>query len=361
MDKKDCSLLPPRFTYEASEDFAPQGRLWQSAPSAALTEKGQIFCVYSADNRSAGEYTSNYTVCAYSDDGTNFKLAFYAWYEHEVRISETLLFMSPEGVLYHFWTQNYGYFDGRGGVWCAVCENPDAPVPRFGEPRRVCDGCMADNPVVLRDGRWLFGASVWTHISTPWHPFPEYEKASVWESVDQARTLTYLGGAVDPKPDFTENTVFETGDGRLVMLLRTQKGIARATSSDGGKNWSEVSDFVLPSPSSRFFVSRFPSGALLIVTHYHFEGRSHLTALLSDDDGESFLCPLLLDERREVSYPSGNIRRDGRVLLAYDRERTGAREILLASFTEQDMRRGSFGEGSYTKRLVSAGGKPDGV
>ncbi|MBQ8248290.1 MAG: exo-alpha-sialidase [Clostridia bacterium] len=380
MEKRDCSLIPPRFTYEASEDFKPEGRLWQSAPSAAQTKNGRIFCVYSADNKGGGEYTTNYTICAYSDDnGEDYKLAFYAWHEHEVRISEVLLFMSPEGVLYHFWTQNYGYFDGRGGIWCMTCEDPDAPVPHFSEPRRICDGCMADNPVVLRDGRWLFPSSVWTHMESEWHPFPEYEKVSLWQSLDRGQTLTYLGGVTDPIPSFSENSVFETADGRLCMYFRTQGaispelgGIAHSYSSDGGKTWTEKAYSPIKTPNgefatipARFMVQRFPSGALLLVTHHGFDdeerNRSHLTALVSDDDGKTFSASLLLDERNQVSYPSGNVTEDGRVILAYDRERLGAKEIMLASFTEEDIRRGSFGEGSYTKKLVSAGGKKFGV
>ena len=362
MKKQDVSLIPPKFVYEKDERFLPEERKWQSAPSAAMTEHGRIFCVYSADNHVADEQNTNYSVCAYSDDnGETFQLAFYAYHEYDVRMSETLLFMSPEGKLYHFWTQSYNYFDGRGGIWCAVCEEPDAEVPEFGEARRICDGFMADNPVVLRDGRWIFPASVWTHMESPYHPFPEYEKVSVWESKDCGKTIYYLGGTVDDDPSYTENTVYEKKDGTLVMLFRTAGGIRRACSEDGGITWTLPKAFVLPHPSARFMVSRFPSGTLFIVMHYRFQGRSHLTALLSEDDGETFGYPLLLDERSDVSYPSGNVRKDGRVVLAYDRERYDAKEIMLASFTEDDLRNGSFGEGSYTKKMVSVGGKTGGV
>ncbi len=365
MDKHDVSLIPPEFVTEKDGRFNVEERLWQSAPSAAMTKNGRIFCVYSADNHAPDEMPTNYTVCAYSDDnGEGFNLSFYAYHNYEVRMSETLLFMASDGVLYHFWTQSYKYFDGRGGIWCVKCENPDADKPVFSEPVRICDGFMADNPVVLKSGRMLFPASVWTHIEPEIHYFPEYEKASVWKSDDNGKTLSYLGGVVTPVPDFTENTVFEKADGTLVMLFRTEEyagGINISESKDGGKTWSDAKPFVLPGPSSRFMVSRFPSGALLIVTHYNFRGRNNLTALLSDDDGETWTCPLLIDERNDVSYPSGNISPDGRVTLAYDRERIDAREILLASFTEEDMRNGSFGKNSFTKKLVCKGGTDIGV
>ena len=49
MEKQDVSLLPPHFITVKDDRFLPQDRLWQSAPSAAMTDSGRIFCVYSAD------------------------------------------------------------------------------------------------------------------------------------------------------------------------------------------------------------------------------------------------------------------------------------------------------------------------
>lgn len=361
MNNEDVSLISPVFVTELNDRFCSEKRLWQSAPSAAMTKKGRIFCVYSGDNNSAGETNDNYTICSYSDNnGETFKLAFYSYHEHDVRMSETLLFMGPDGVLYHFWTQSYHYFDGRGGIWCCVCKDPDAQHPVFSKASRICDGFMADNPTVLRNGTWLFPASIWTHMEFQFHPFPEYEKACIWKSEDNGKTLTFVGGVKTPIPDFTENTVFEKQDGSLVMLFRTHPdvgGINSSISKDGGKTWSEPTPFTLSGPSSRFMVSRFPSGALLVINHHNFTGRNNLTALLSYDDGQTFPYSLLLDERKHVSYPSGNITKDGRVIVAYDRERTSEREILIASFTEDDIKNGAFGKGSYSKKIVSIGGE----
>lgn len=358
---QDVSLIVPVFVTELDERFCCENRKWQSAPSAAITQKGRIFCVYSGDNIAADETNDNYTICSYSDDsGNTYKLAFYAYHEYDVRMSETLLFMSPDGVLYHFWTQSYHYFDGRGGIWCCKCKDPDAKYPVFDEAIRICDGFMADNPTVLKSGKWVFPASVWTHIETEFHPLPEYEKVSVWESDNNGKTLKYVGGVKAPVPDFTENTVYEKQDGTLVMLFRTSPeagGINMSESKDEGKSWSEPIPFTLSGPSSRFMVSRFPSGALLVVNHHNFTGRNNLTALLSYDDGKTFPYSLLLDERDFVSYPSGNITEDGRVILAYDRERTDAKEILIASFTEEDIKNGRFCDGSYSKKIAAIGGK----
>lgn len=358
MDNFDISLIPPIFITEKDERFSSENRLWQSAPSAAKTENGRIFCVYSGDNVSAGETTDNYTTCVFSDDsGETFNLCFYAYHEHDVRMSETLLFLH-EGILYHFWTQSYKYFDGRGGVWCSICKNPDAPVPEFNKPQRLCHGFMADNPTVLKDGTWLFPASVWEFAEPDcgFHPYPEYEKVSLWKTDSTLKAFTYLGGVKDPTPTFIENTVFET-ENSLIMLFRSQTGIKKSVSFDNGKNWSEPEQFVLPSPSSRFMATRMPSGALLIVTHYNFTERDHLAALLSYDNGETFPYFMMLDERKSVSYPSGNVDKNGRITLAYDRRRTEEKEILLASFTEEDIKNGTLGENSFIQKIVAIGGK----
>ena len=364
MKTNDQSMVCAKFVYTKDERFCVENRLWQSAPSAAITAGGRIFCVYSGDNVAADETINNYNVCVYSDNGgEDFELVFYAYHDQNVRISETLLFMSPDGALYHFWTQNTGYFDGRGGIWCRVCKDPDAETPVFDEPRRICDGCMADNPIVLGDGRWIFPASRWTHIERDFSPFPDFAGVAIWESCDRAGSLQYVGGVTDSTPSFSENSVFEDRDGDLHMVFRTVApiGIKTTVSKDGGKTWSEPTPFAVPGPDSRFMLQRLPSGALLLVTHYQNSGRSHLTALLSDDDGKTFTHALLLDERAHVSYPSGNVTEDGHIILAYDRERCDAREVLLAYFTEEDVRRGSLGQGSYTKKIVSKGGTSKGI
>ncbi len=65
-------------------------------------------------------------------------------------------------------------------------------------------------------------------------------------------------------------------------------------------------------------------------------GRSHLTAFVSSDDGATWSGGLLLDERKGVSYPDGQQTDDGLIRIIYDRDRTGDREILMATFREED-------------------------
>ena len=82
---------------------------------------------------------------------------------------------------------------------------------------------------------------------------------------------------------------------------------------------------------------------LLLVRHGPLDmraGRRKLTAFVSDDDGRTWAGGLMLDDRNSVSYPDGVEAADGRVFVVYDRERKGAKEVLLAVFTEADVRAG---------------------
>ena len=76
--------------------------------------------------------------------------------------------------------------------------------------------------------------------------------------------------------------------------------------------------------------SRLASGRLLLVNHHCFQDRDNLTAMLSDDDGQSWYGHLHLDGREKVSYPDGVETEAGQIYIIYDRDRYGDREILLA-------------------------------
>jgi hypothetical protein len=83
-------------------------------------------------------------------------------------------------------------------------------------------------------------------------------------------------------------------------------------------------------------------------------GRSHLTAFVSRDDGCTWGGGLLLDERTGVSYPDGQQTADGTIWISYDFSRTDERNILVASFREEDAAAGREVSGAVRRRqLVS--------
>jgi hypothetical protein len=130
--------------------------------------------------------------------------------------------------------------------------------------------------------------------------------------------LTWIGGAPGRNAEWDgkasgggmEHMIIERNDGTLWMPMRIKDGLAETTSKDGGVTWSAPVRSAIEGPGSRFHVRRLKSGRLLMVNHLGFsrEGslldqRSHLTAMLSDDEGKTWPHRLLLDDRSEVSYP----------------------------------------------------------
>jgi hypothetical protein len=133
------------------------------------------------------------------------------------------------------------------------------------------------------------------------------------------------------------------------MLIRTGGGFLwESYSKDKGITWSDAKASRIKNPGSRFFIRRLSSGNLLLVNHYKYNNRSHLTALLSTDDGATWNEGLLLDERKGVSYPDGVQDKDGLIWITYDRDRGGAGEILLAKFREEDVIAGKDVSGAVT-------------
>ncbi len=135
--------------------------------------------------------------------------------------------------------------------------------------------------------------------------------------------------------------ITERRDGRLWMLMRTGSGVLwESDSTDKGRTWSKGKATTIASPGARFFVRRLSSGNLLLVNHFKFKGRSHLTAKISEDEGVTWNEGLLLDERISVSYPDGVQDRDGLIWITYDRDRHRAGDVLFASYREEDVRAG---------------------
>lgn len=198
------------------------------------------------------------------------------------------------------------------------------------------------------------------------HPMPERTTgANVYVSSDKGATVSYLGQAFIPKGDrdCPEHMLTERADGSLRMLARTRYGIGEALSSDGGKTWSQVEPSKIRNPSSRFYVGRLASGALLLVKNGPVKerlGRERMMAFISDDDGATWTGGLVLDERKSVSYPDVAQGEDGFIHVVHDRERTKAREILHHVFTEHDVRAGRLvTAASRLKDIVNkAFGKP---
>lgn len=274
------------------------------------------------------------------------------------------LWTDPLGRLWLIFDQSMDMFDGRAGVWASLCENPDADKPAWSTPRRIWHGVTLNKPTVLSTGEWMLPISL--DQREGFGPFKGLFKeldplrgANVFVSKDKGATWQRRGAARFPDPDWHEHMIVERKDKSLWMLARTSKGIMQTTSKDGGRSWeTPTAPSGIRHPNARFHIRRLASGNLLLIKHGEHldrhDGRSQLTAWLSEDDGKTWKGGLMLDERKGISYPDGFQAPDGTIYISYDRNRAKDGEILLARFTEKDvLAKKLLGAKSKTKMLIS--------
>ena len=318
------------------DDLTRDNVRWLGIPAVERTKKGRLFAAWytGAD----GENLGNYVPLILSDDDgrTWSEPVAAAWFGHEARAYDECLWIDPLGRLWFVYARQPEH-----AVWVSVCDDPDAPELIWREPRIIGHDVMLNKPVVTSDGRWLFPVAIWRFDS--YYRLDEALRgAATYVSTDKGQTLDFLGRVEVPREisAFDEHNIVEKKDGSLWIMNRTTKGIGESISTDGGRTWSKLQESPIKHTSSRFFLRRLRSGALLLVKNGPLDrevGRSRMTAYLSRDDGATWRGGLVLDERDQVSYPDGGQTEDGAIFVAYDFERYGAREIYVARFTEEDV------------------------
>ena len=132
-----------------------------------------------------------------------------------------------------------------------------------------------------------------------------------------------------PMRGVMEPHVEQAGDGRVLMIVRSQLGsIQMSESSDDGLTWTLPKSTGLKSPESCPELTRIPStGDLLVVWNNsydpkffsHFGKRSPLTAVVSRDNGKTWqhLRDIETDPKRAFSNPGCRFLRDGTAILNY--------------------------------------------
>ena len=350
-----ASLQPPRHVGPPQPEQAATNRAFSGIPSIAVAPGGRLWATWYA-GVTPDEDRNNYVVLSTSGDGGA------TWQEvltvdpdggGQVRAFDPELWMSPDGRLFFFWAQmEKGRRDTEHGVWCIETAAPDTARPAWSQPRRIGDGVMMCKPIVLSSGEWVLPISRWKDHD---------ESAQCVVSADAGKTWTRRGACHVPADvrQFDEHMFVERKDGSLWVLTRTTYGIGESVSTDRGKTWPDLKHSGILHTPARFFISRLASGNLLLVKHGPLDtrtSRSHLTAYLSADDGRTWTGGLMLDERLGVSYPDGQQSPDGLIRIIYDYNRVTDRNILLATFREEDVAAGKDVSGDVKLReLVSKG------
>lgn len=353
----NANVNPCPLLYKPTDPkYAESIRKFQGCPTIALTKKGRIYAGwYSGGVREPD--LENYNLVVVSDDGgkswSDPLLVIPSIKVVQTHALDIELWTDPAGRLHVFWVQNdvkvaylgqkgfycfpvldnFFYGDASHAEWEIICDDPDADEPVFSEPRCLDKGFLRCKPLVLKNGRQIN-----FNYSQDMFQLPE-DRYQYSISDDGGKTFRHMTGSVKIHTPFDETMAYEREDGSIRMLARTTKAgeLAECISYDGGETWTDTVLSGIDSPSSRFFISRTPSGNVLLVRSDHRVRRTNMTICLSEDDGETWKYQRCIDTRDDISYPDADFH-DGKIYLVYDRERTGAKEILFLTFTEDDLK-----------------------
>jgi predicted neuraminidase len=332
-------LLTPSVILNPGEEFQDDARSGAMIIGMDRTGKGRIWGCWTG----TGDKRDGYFLLATSDDdGATWskpRVAVGARMEAAQKVSGALvgnLWTDPKGRLWLFFDQQLGDPQKRITNWFMRCNDPDAAEPVWSTPVMFAEGCTLNKPTVLKDGAWLLPVSDW-HQKT----------CRVFESTDEGTSWKERGHLQFPDWEFDEHMMIELKDGRLWMLARTKGQPHESFSTDGGKTWSEPKQAAtVQNVNARFFLRRLQSGRILLVKNgspaERLAKRTHMSAWLSEDEGQTWKGGLLLDERNAVSYPDGFQSPDGLIQILYDWNRHSDAEILMARFREEDVLAGKI-------------------
>lgn len=354
-NKISCDIL----YYPKDERFAESKRHFQGCPTIAVTKKGRIFMGWYAGGIRE-PHMDNYSLLIYSDDnGKTWSepvIIIPSSREHFIHSLDIQLFISPDDKLHVMWIQNntaletdpkpelkpdqpwiivdgYQFYDFVHSQWECICDNPDADTLKFSEPHFIYEGFSRNKPLILKSGRRL-----------DFNYDQQTDRYGYSISDDNGESFKRCYGSKKFSTEFDEAMAYQLNDGRVRMLARARGGyLAQCYSYDDGESWTEATATDIKSPYTRFFISRTPSGRVLLINNDNTDPqkRNNMTAYLSEDDGLTWKYKKLIDERMDVSYPDVDFY-DGKIYLTYDRERIGAKEILFTCFTEEDIMNDDF-------------------
>lgn len=334
--------VPAEIIWNPGPPYAKNSRLWQGCPSIEKTGERYWGAWFSGGVREPDK--GNYSIISISEDGKHWvdPAIIITHPDSNVRVMDPQLWTDPQGRLWVFWVQNTGQkgFDGIWGTWAVRIDNPEEKHPSWTAPKRLCDGLTRCKPIVLLTDEWLLPSYNWIN-----------HQSNVYISDDQGESWTLQGGPVNPPvSNFYEHMCVELKNGNIWML---QRNIQQSISVNKGKDWTPLKNLDgVNSANSRLYIGRLQSGNLLLIYNDDPSVRRNLTAFISKDDGQTWPCQLLLDDRDEVSYPDVVQDQNGVIHVCYDRSRRGEKEILMATFLESDIEEGKFVSKQAREKII---------
>ena len=310
-DKAKYAVDAMERTQITALETSAKGRLWASVLCGGDDADGFLTLAYSD---SQGK---SWVEAVVALDGRDEKLA----------VRNGVLWRSPKGEMWLFYSVFDGYYDGRGSMWTMVCKNPDDSKPVWEAPNYLGVGIPTGRPMVNGKGEWFLPVVLWGRdvlsygralfISNKWNrarfESPYLDKyteldskrgAGVYISVDEGASWRENLGAVKCTNElitarYNNPQLFCQEDGAVCMVLRASgTAWSYASSSVDGVSWSEPTRFV-SAPDQNFAVQRLSNGLLLMVRNGRFDRNIYwlpegMYAYLSEDGGKTWYGGLRL-------------------------------------------------------------------
>ncbi len=208
---------------------------------------------------------------------------------------------------------------------------------------------MMCKPLVLSSGEWILPASTWRLTDN---------SARLIVSEDQGKTWQVRGACHIPVEvrDFDEHMIIEKNNGNPWDVYPYNLWDWDSNSKDRWYYLGTTRTFrSLSILQPVFLFANFNQATCCLVKHGPIDEqikRSHLTAFISQDDGDTWKGGLMLDERVRVSYPDGQQTKDGTIYIIYDYARRDEMNILFASFREDDVLSGNVDSETVSLRNI---------
>ena len=330
-------------------------RQWQGIPGIERAANGRLWCTFFSGGSKEPHIDNEILLTTSMDNGKS-------WREPEViasapghtRAFDPCLWHDPNDKLWLFYNLS-NIKQPRHQIMAMTTTDSDKENPVWLEPFEIelslPFAFRLNKPTVTTQGVWLLPVT-WSK-----EPLPIKEGQEIWLeaenqlqgvaiSRDQGASWIFRGALKAPCWAL-ENMIVEKNNGTLWMLIRTGDGwLWESFSEDQGTTWAEAAPSQIANPGSRFHIRRLKSGKLLLINHANFSksddnqnGRNNLAMMLSEDDGQTWSEPLILDSRNNVSYPDAIEGPEGIINIVHDRERGTIGEILFCRIHENNKMR----------------------
>lgn len=347
------------------ETYNPQDRHWQGLPSTIVTGNRLWSTWYTGGTGEPRQF--NYIVLAYSDDGGKKWVDPYFVIDHKM---EGLDPSNPEINVANVGVPNL-WMDGdimclsyiQYGTWVVKFKNPGNPditKVTYETPVKLTDYKIHKNPTFLTDSD---GSRVMAFPGESSASSSNVSVTTINVSKDGGKTFKQRAHISSSAPNsrfYPESQIVELAVGKWMVVSRLEKGAAggieTAISNDFGYTWEPYKNNLsepFVGPGSKFHITRLSSGHILMINHDTLSERASICAYLSQDNGLTWPFKLVLDQRKDVSYPYA-FEQDGKIFVSWDKGRYIEKEIRLSVITEADIVAGEFlSKNSRNKLIVS--------